>query len=52
MNNPRCLVLFATYNGEKYIHELLNSLPFDVDILVSDDCSNDNTISIIESYKI
>lgn len=51
MNNPRCLVLLATYNGEKYIHELLNSLPFEVDILVSDDCSNDNTISIIESYK-
>jgi glycosyltransferase involved in cell wall biosynthesis len=46
-------VCIATYNGEAYIKEQLDSilsqLLFDYDIFVSDDCSSDATVTIIES---
>ncbi len=47
-------VLLATYNGEKYLNELIDSI-FDNDypnfkILIRDDGSTDNTIKIIEKY--
>ena len=47
-------ILLSTYNGEKYLHELLNSLdkqsyPF-FKITIRDDGSSDNTINIIENY--
>lgn len=45
----------ATYNGEKYIEEQLNSilpqLSADDEIIISDDGSTDDTKKIIESYK-
>lgn len=41
------LILLATYNGEKYIKESLDSFPIEADIFVSDDCSSDSTVSII-----
>lgn len=45
----------ATYNGEKYIFEQLNSiihqLSKDDEIIISDDSSNDKTIDIIKSFK-
>lgn len=48
------LILMATYNGEKYIKEqiesLLNQSNKNWDLLISDDNSNDNTIKIIENY--
>lgn len=47
-------VLLATYNGEKYLHELLESLDNQTykkfELFVSDDKSIDNTISIINNY--
>lgn len=48
-------VCIATYNGEKYIFDQLNSilpqlLPGD-EIVISDDSSDDNTINIIESFN-
>lgn len=48
-------VAMATYNGEKYIKEQLDSIlkqlkEFD-EIVISDDGSSDNTINIINSYK-
>lgn len=47
-------VLLATYNGEKYISDqmdsILKQLSYEDEILVSDDGSEDNTIKIIESY--
>lgn len=48
-------VCIATYNGEKYIREQLDSiipqLNSDDEIIVSDDSSTDNTLSIINSYN-
>ncbi len=47
-------VLLATYNGEKFLREQLDSLLkqtyTNFKIYISDDLSNDNTISIIEEY--
>ena len=47
-------VLLATYNGEKYLDEQLNSLinqTFkNIKILISDDNSTDKTINIIKKY--
>lgn len=46
-------VLLATFNGEKYIEEQINSITsqkgVEVDITVNDDGSTDNTIELIKS---
>ena len=47
-------VVIATFNGEKFIEEQLESirlqsLPVD-EVLISDDCSTDNTVKIIKQY--
>ncbi len=51
----RVLVLMATFNGEKYIEEqidsVLNQINIKLDILVSDDNSTDKTLSILEKYE-
>lgn len=48
-------VCIATYNGEKYIREQLNSilsqLTVDDEIIISDDSSTDKTIEILREYK-
>lgn len=48
-------VCMATYNGEKFIKEQLSSILNQIsecdEIIISDDCSNDNTIQIILSFK-
>ena len=48
-------VCIATFNGEKYIIEQLNSILFQLslqdEVIVSDDGSTDNTISIIKSFN-
>ena len=45
-------ILLATYNGAKYINELIGSIQRQTvtnwKLLVSDDCSTDNTVSIIQ----
>jgi len=50
------LVLLASYNGEKYISQqiesILNQDNCNVSILVSDDGSYDNTIDIIKKYAV
>ena len=48
-------VCIATYNGEKYIREQLDSIltqlgPED-ELVISDDGSKDNTLKIVESYN-
>ena len=47
-------VLMATYNGEKYIKEQIESILRQVDVtvnlLIRDDGSNDNTINIIKEF--
>lgn len=48
-------VCIATHNGEKYLKEQLDSiltqLTKDDEIIISDDSSTDNTLSIIQSYN-
>lgn len=49
-------VLMSTYNGEKYIKEqidsIINQKNVQINLLVRDDSSTDNTYTIIkENYK-
>ena len=47
-------VVMATYNGEKYIKEQLDSIcnqTYQIDeIIICDDKSTDNTVELIENY--
>lgn len=51
----RVSVCMATYNGEKYIKQqiesILNQLSANDEVLVSDDGSNDNTIALLKAYN-
>ena len=48
-------VCMATYNGEKYIKEQLDSILFQLsdndEVIISDDHSTDGTIEVIKSYN-
>lgn len=48
-------VCIATYNGEKYIkaqlESILEQLSYEDEVIISDDCSNDSTISIITAFN-
>lgn len=48
-------VLVATYNGQNYLAEQLDSIINqtykNIRILISDDCSTDSTLQILEEYK-
>lgn len=48
-------ILLATYNGEKYLSEqiesILNQTYSNFRLLISDDCSTDNTKQIIKEYE-
>lgn len=52
---PKVTVLLSTYNGEKYIKELidsvLNQIGVEVLLQVRDDGSTDSTIQLLESYN-
>lgn len=47
-------IVLSTYNGSNYIVELLDSLKnqsYKIDeVIISDDCSTDNTVDLIEEY--
>lgn len=47
-------ILMATYNGEKYLKEqiesILNQTYTDFNLLICDDCSSDNTVKLLEEY--
>lgn len=50
----RILVLMSTYNGEAYLREQLDSILYQsepADILIRDDGSHDQTLSILEAYE-
>lgn len=56
MGNFRISVVMATYNSEKYIEQQLISLfsqtrLFD-ELIICDDCSNDNTLNIIKTITL
>ena len=48
-------IVLPTYNGEKYLEEqidsILNQTYKEIKLIISDDCSKDNTISILDKYK-
>lgn len=54
IKNKKVGILMATYNGQKYIKEqidsILNQTYFDFDLIIRDDNSNDDTLRIIRSY--
>lgn len=51
----RISVCLATYNGVKYLRKQLESILLqlnkDDEVIISDDCSNDGTIALIESFN-
>jgi glycosyltransferase involved in cell wall biosynthesis len=49
-------VILITYNHANYIRQTLESIlmqetPHDVEIIIADDCSTDNTVDIIKEYE-
>lgn len=54
-SRPVVSVAMATYNGEKYVRDQIDSILFNLqdndELVISDDGSTDQTISIIKSYK-
>ena len=54
VNNPLVSVLVATYNSQDFIKETLDSLLKqtykNIEIVVCDDASSDNTLSIVKRY--
>ena len=54
-NKPRVSVVMATYNGEKYIREQIDSIlnqsyPI-YELIIQDDCSTDSTPKICREYE-
>lgn len=51
----RVSIAMATYNGERYLGEQLDSLALQTrlpdELIVSDDCSNDRTVAIIQEFE-
>ena len=52
---PVVTVLMSVYNGEKYLRQaidsILNQTLRDFEFVIYDDCSNDSTAEIINSYS-
>ena len=48
-------ILLATYNGSKYLHEqldsILNQSYGNINVIIRDDGSSDNTVMIIKEYE-
>ncbi len=48
-------ILLPTYNGEKYIKEQIDSILTqtykNIQLIISDDCSKDNTVQILQQYE-
>ncbi|MFX0090183.1 MAG: glycosyltransferase family 2 protein [Candidatus Hodarchaeota archaeon] len=55
MRNNLVSVAMTTYNGEKYLREQLDSIYKqtykNIEVIVSDDCSTDETVKILEEYQ-
>jgi len=54
MNNPLVSITIVTYNSSKYILDALESVKAqtynNIELIVSDDCSTDNTIEIVNKW--
>jgi len=55
MNNPLISIIIPVYNGEKYIEKCISSLTSqtfsNIEIIVVNDGSTDNTLSIIRNFQ-
>ena len=55
MKNKLVSIAMATYNGEKYLKEQLDSIYAqtykNIEVIVCDDCSSDKTVEILDEYK-
>lgn len=55
MNNKKVAVIMSTYNGEQFVEEQLDSIIDqtyrNIEIVVRDDGSTDNTVNIIKKYQ-
>ena len=55
METPLISIAMATYNGERYIKEQLESILkqsyHNLEIIICDDLSNDSTVKVIEEYQ-
>lgn len=54
MNGPKISVLLPAYNHAHYLREtiesVLNQTYSDFELLISDDCSTDDTVQVVKSY--
>jgi len=54
MNNPLVSIVVVTYNSSKYVLETLESVKKqtyqNIELVVTDDCSKDNTVEIIKDW--
>ena len=54
IKNPKISAIIPIYNGGKYLHYSLRSIQNqkmkDIEIIIIDDCSTDNSLAIIEKY--
>ncbi len=55
VNSPTCAVLLATYNGERWLQQQMDSLSaqqgVNLRVIVSDDMSSDGTIRLLSRYR-
>ena len=55
MNLPLISIAMATYNGQLFLEEQLESILSqtytNIELVITDDCSSDNTVSILERYR-
>ena len=55
MENPKLCILLASYNGEKYISEQLDSIINQTyknwELIIRDDGSKDETVTILNKYE-
>ena len=55
LKNPKISVIMPVYNGGKYLHYSLRSIQNqdmkEIEIILVDDCSTDDSISIIQKYR-
>jgi glycosyltransferase involved in cell wall biosynthesis len=50
--NPKVVVTIAVFNEAKTIDSVLQEVPQDIDVIIVDDGSTDNTVSIAEAFGV